>query len=95
MVYHMVWIRFHAGVSDDRRGHHLAGLLSLKGRIEGVRDVVVGENFTDRANGFTHGMLVTLEDRAALEGYGPHPEHVAVAGPLKGDAELLAMDVEG
>ena len=91
----MVWIRFRDGVSSERREHHLTGLRGLKGRVPGVVEVVVGENFTDRAKGFTHGLLVTLESRAALEGYGPHPEHVAVAGPLKEDAELMAMDVEG
>ena len=53
-----------------------------------------GKNFTDRANGFTHGLLVTLKDKAALEAYGPHPEHVAVAKPLKEDADLMAMDFE-
>ncbi len=93
-VEHMVWIKFHEGVSDRRIAEHLAALAGLKGRVPGVIDVKVGANFTDRANGCTHGLLVTLEDRAALEAYGPHPEHAKVAGPLKDDAELLALDIE-
>jgi len=93
-VEHMVWIKFKDGVNESRKAEHLDGLRALQGKIPGVIDVKVGENFTDRAKGFTHGLLVTLTDRAALEAYGPHPEHAAVAGPLKEDAELMAMDIE-
>lgn len=93
MVEHMVWIRFHDGVSDERRQAHLDGLASLADRVPGVVELVVGENFTDRAGGFTHGLLVRLKSRDGLRAYLEHPEHVAVAGPLKGDAELRAMDV--
>ncbi|MEX2387843.1 MAG: Dabb family protein, partial [Phycisphaeraceae bacterium] len=67
---------------------------SLKTKVPGIRHLAVGENFTDRSGGFTHGLLVTLESRAALKVYADHPEHVAVAGPLKADAELRALDFE-
>ncbi|MFW6060377.1 MAG: Dabb family protein [Phycisphaeraceae bacterium] len=94
MVEHMVWIRFKPGVSEARQREHLDGLRSLKGRVPGIERIAVGENFTDRAQGYTHGLLVTLTDRAALQTYADHPEHVAVAGPLREDADLLAMDIE-
>lgn len=93
-VEHMVWIKFHEGVSGARIDEHMAGLLGLKGKIPGVIDVKVGANFTDRAKGFTHGLMVKLSDRAALAAYGPHPAHQAVAKPLSADAELMAMDIE-
>ncbi len=93
-VEHMVWIRFKPGVSDDRISEHMADLASLKDRVPGVLRLEVGENFTDRAKGFTHGLVVTLESREALDAYANHPDHVAVAGPLKEDAELMAMDFE-
>lgn len=93
-VEHMVWIRFREGVGAERIAGHLAGLAGLKGKVPGIVDLRVGENFTDRANGCTHGLLVTFEDRAALEAYGPHPEHKKVSGPLREDAELFVMDIE-
>ena len=94
MVEHMVWIKFKAGVTEARQQTHLDGLRALKDRIPGIKRLAVGENFTDRAAGYTHGLLVTLEDRDALRTYADHPQHVAVAGPLKEDADLLAMDIE-
>lgn len=93
MVEHMVWIRFHDGVSPDRVAEHLAGLRGLKQRIPDVIDLAVGENFTDRSGGFTHGLLVRLPSRAALQTYQDHPDHLKVAAPLKQDAELRAMDI--
>jgi len=92
-VEHMVWIRFNDGVSAERIREHLAGLAGLRDKVPGILELVVGRNFTDRAGGFTHGLLVRLESRAALQTYIDHPEHVAVAGPLKQDAEVRALDI--
>ena len=40
----------------------------------------IGESFTTaRAKGFNYALSVTLENRAALEAYGPHPNHQLVA----------------
>ena len=94
MVEHMVWIRFNDGVSQQRIDEHLAGRRGLRETAPDVIELSVGENFTDRSGGFTHGLLVRLPSRAALQAYLDHPEHVKVAGPLKEDAELRAMDIE-
>ena len=93
-VQHMVWIKFNEGVSEQRKQEHLDGLAGLTDKVPGIVSLHVGENFTDRSGGYTHGLLVTLTDRQALEVYAPHPEHVKVAGPLKADASLLAMDIQ-
>ena len=94
MIEHMVWIKFKDGISDERKQAHLDALAGLKDRVPGIRRLSVGPNVTDRAAGYTHGLLVTLDDQAALQTYADHPEHVAVARPLREDAELMAMDIE-
>ncbi|MCC7408797.1 MAG: Dabb family protein [Phycisphaeraceae bacterium] len=94
MVEHMVWIKFRPGVTPQRVQEHLTGLAGLIKTVPGVKKLSIGPNFTDRANGFTHGLLVTLGSREALQTYQVHPEHVKVAGPLRQDAELMAMDIE-
>lgn len=93
-VQHIVWIRFKPDASPQRIREHLDNLASLRDRVPGVVELVIGENFTDRSDGYTHGMIVTFNDRASLESYLPHPEHVKAAAPMKEDADVLVMDLE-
>ena len=93
-VQHIVIIKFRDGVTPERIEWHLAGLRSLKDRVPGIRDLSVGANFTDRAAGHTHGVVVTLDDRAALPQYISHPAHVEVATALRAESDYLVMDYE-
>ena len=93
-VQHMVWCRFNDGVSAERIQEHVERLKTLPDGVPFVQKVEVGENFTDRARGFTHGIIVTLPDRESLPKYIEHPFHVEIAIPLKADAEVMAMDME-
>jgi Stress responsive A/B Barrel Domain len=73
---------------SERRG--------LKGKIAGIVDLSCGANFSQRAKGYTHGLVVRFTDRAALEAYGPHPEHQRIVqnliSPIR--ADILALDYE-
>jgi hypothetical protein len=93
-VNHMVWIKFRPGVSQERVAEHVAALRSLATRVPGIHELTIGANFTDRANGCTHGLSVILDDRAALAVYAQHPVHVQVAQALRQDADILALDYE-
>ncbi len=93
-VTHMVWIKFNADVTPATVNEHLAGLSSLKDTVPGITSLSIGANFTDRANGYTHGLLVLFPDKAALATYINHPNHVAVATALRKDAAVQALDYE-
>ncbi len=94
-VEHMVWFQFKPGIPTERQQEHAQALRGMQGKIPGVLAIKVGFNFTDRAEGCELGLIVTLEDRGALEGYGPHPEHQKVAKPLSADCQrIMAMDFE-
>jgi hypothetical protein len=93
-VNHMVWIKFHSGLGEPQIAAHLQALRLLQDRVPGVRSLNLGRNFTDRANGFTHGLCVILDDKPALAAYGPHPYHTEVAAALRRDADLLVLDFE-
>jgi len=92
-IEHMVWIKFNDGINQERIEYHLESLRSLKNQVPGIIRLAVGRNITDRAEGFTHGLLVSLASPQALEKYQAHPDHVKVAVPLKQDARLMAMDI--
>ena len=93
-VEHMVWIKFKESVGDEEIDEHLAGLGTLSDCVPDITALRLGENFTNRAAGYQYGLIVTFKSRRALDQYLSHPEHVAVADPLKRDAELMVMDFE-
>ena len=93
-VNHMVWIKFNEGTTPAAIEEHLAGLRSLPDHVPGSLELMLGTNFTERARGFTHGMMVLLTDRDALAAYAVHPAHVAVASRLVKAGEVMALDFD-
>ena len=74
----------------------MQGLKGLEEKIPGIVSLSCGANFSDRAQGFTHGLVIRFVDRAALDVYQPHPEHQEVIKTLIKPivANVLAMDYE-
>ena len=83
MVDHIVLFTLREGVAPEDAEDLLGSLAALKGSVPGVVDLSVGENFSERAGGYTHGLFVRLEDGEALEGYMRHPDHLAVVEKLE------------
>jgi hypothetical protein len=96
LVEHILLIRWTEEASQEAIDSAVAELRGLKGKIAGIVDLSCGANFSDRAKGYTHGLVVRFTDRAALEAYGPHPEHQRVVqkliSPIR--ADTLALDYE-
>ena len=93
-INHMVWVKFKPNLTQAEIDKHLSDLQNLKQKIPGIIDFSLGENFTDRAQGFTHGISVILSDKEALQNYAIHTDHVVVAKALINDAEVMALDYE-
>ncbi len=94
-VEHIVLLEPNDGVSDEQMAEALAAAAGLKDKVPGVLAVKFGKNFTDRAGNITHAANVTLADKQALAGYGPHPAHQAVAKILGGLAKnLMVVDFQ-
>ena len=96
MVEHIVLFRWTEEASQEAIASAVSELRGLKSKIAGVVELSCGANFSDRAQGYTHGLVVRFTDRAALEAYGPHPEHQRVLQnfikPIS--ADVLALDYE-
>jgi len=96
MIEHIVLFRWAEGASREAIDSVGTELRKLKDKIPGIVDLSYGANFCDRSKGYTHGLVVRFRDRAALEAYGPHPEHQRVVqkfiSPIRGD--ILAVDYE-
>ena len=96
MVEHIVLFRWTENASQDAIDRAIAELRGLKGKIAGIVDLSGGKNFSERAQGYTDGLVVRFTDRAAMEAYYPHPEHQRVVhtfiNPIR--ADVLALDYE-
>ena len=92
-IEHMVWLTPKTGVGDAKMEEILASIRALT-HVPGVMAISAGGNITDRANGATHGVLVTLESADDLSGYLGHPDHQAVGAVLREHCEVLALDYE-
>jgi len=96
MIEHIVLFRWNNATTEEAIENVLTELRGLKNKIPGIVDLSCGANFCDRAKGYTHGLVVRFTNRAALEAYGPHPEHQRVVQNLIKpiSADILALDYE-
>jgi hypothetical protein len=96
VVEHIVLFKWNAEATTEQITAAIAGLRGLKDQVPNILDLSVGENFSDRAQGFTHGLVVRFPDKAALDVYGPHPAHQHVVqtfiNPIR--ESVLALDYE-
>mmetsp|Transcript_12337 Transcript_12337/g.24558 ORF Transcript_12337/g.24558 Transcript_12337/m.24558 type:complete len:103 (+) Transcript_12337:27-335(+) len=97
-VKHIVFMKFKAETPQATLDQAKSNLLAMKGKVPGIIAISFGPTFkTDRAQGFTHALVVDLESKEGLEVYASHPEHAAVlTNDLKPnlDAPPCAMDYE-
>jgi len=88
---------FKDGVPHAERDAIVAAIRGLRATVPALRSLEIGENVSpERAQGYTHVLVETFDDRDGLAAYQSHPVHVPVATRLR-DAvsQLLAVDLEG
>jgi hypothetical protein len=64
--------------------------------VPSLRSLEVGENVSPaRAQGYTHVLVETFDDRDGLAAYAGHPDHVPVLARLReAVSQLVAVDLE-
>jgi hypothetical protein len=97
MVEHVVLFKTSATATAAQKEAMIAGLASLREKIPGIVDLTVGQNFSNRNQGFDIGLVVRFVDRAALEVYLPHPAHRGcvdeLVAPIKEDVIVVDYDI--
>jgi len=97
MIEHILLLRWKEEASQEVIDKAMAELRALKDKTPGIVDVSCGVNFSDRAKGYRHGMVMRFTDRPALEAYYPHPEHQRVVqkfiGPIRADTLILDYEL--
>jgi hypothetical protein len=79
MLTHIVIWKYREDVSQGEREEHVALLRGLPALIPEVETFAVGFDVLSLPRSYDTGLVATFRDRAALEIYTEHPEHVKVA----------------
>lgn len=80
---------------DPRVARVVSAMGRLPGRIGFIRGWESGWNLVADAQAWDYGLRAAFEDRAALEAYFDHPEHLPVLAQWEEIAELAFCDFEG
>lgn len=79
MLTHIVVWKYRTDVTQEQRDEHVGRLQRLPVFIPEIETLVVGFDMLHLPRSYDTGLVATFRDRAALDVYATHPEHVAVA----------------
>ena len=90
MLTHIVIWRYRSDVELEVREDHVRMLRRLASVIKEVESLTVGFDVVKLPRSFDSGLVALFRDRAALEAYTIHPEHIKVAAFGKAISEQVA-----
>ncbi|HEX5887680.1 MAG TPA: Dabb family protein [Pyrinomonadaceae bacterium] len=79
MLTHIVVWKYRADTEQFAREEHVKLLGNLASIIPEVQSLSVGFDMLGLPRSYDTGLVATFADRAALDAYTVHPEHVRVA----------------
>ena len=79
MLTHLVIWKYKQEASDEERREHVALLRALARVVPEVQGLAVGTDVLRLPRSYDTGLVATFRDRAGLEAYTVHPDHVVAA----------------
>jgi hypothetical protein len=79
MLTHVVIWKYRAEVDSEVRQDHVRMLRNLATVIKELESLSVGFDVVKLPRSFHTGLVATFRDRAGLDAYTIHPEHIKVA----------------
>lgn len=90
MLTHVVIWKYRADVEPEVREEHVALLRALAPLIKEIESLEVGIDVLKLPRSFDSGLVAVFRDRAALDAYTIHPEHLKVVAFGKTISEQVA-----
>jgi Stress responsive A/B Barrel Domain len=90
MLTHIVIWKYRADVEQIVRDEHVARLRRLPSIIPDVLSFHVGFDVIKLPRSYDTGLVATFRDRAALDAYTVHPQHMLVADMGRNISEQVA-----
>jgi stress responsive alpha/beta barrel protein len=94
MIDHLVFVAVRENAAPEDVDDLVSSIRGLKDTVPSVVDLTVGENFSERSGGYTHGIFVRFENREGLREYMEHPNHLAVVEKLDALTSRIVVDYE-
>lgn len=96
MIDHIVLVKFGESTTHEQLQEVVDRFKALRKHLTGIVDIQAGINFSEKNKGYQVVLSIRFEDRAALEAYGPNPEHQAVAAYIRevGRVDSIIVDIE-
>ena len=79
MLTHIVIWKYRPDVEQEVREEHVAMLRALRALIPQLESLEVGFDVLMLPRSYDTGLVATFRDRAGLDAYTIHPEHIKVA----------------
>jgi Stress responsive A/B Barrel Domain len=79
VLTHIVIWKYRADIEQVIREEHVARLRRLPSVITAMESFAVGSDMLHLPRSYHTGLVAVFRDRAALDAYTVHPEHVLVA----------------
>lgn len=79
MLKHIVVWKYREDVEEELRHEHVARLRRLPSLIKGIEQFDVGFDVLRLPRSYDTGLVAVFRDRATLDAYTVHAEHILVA----------------
>lgn len=90
MLTHIVIWKYRSDVEQEVREEHVRLLRSFSSIIKELESLAVGFDLLGLPRSFDTGLVATFKNRAGLDAYTIHPEHIKVAAFGKAISEQVA-----
>ena len=90
MLIHVVVWKYRTDIDIDIREEHITLLRNLSAVIPQVKSLSVGSDMLHLPRSYDTGLVAVFEDRAALDAYTIHPEHIKAANFGRSISEHVA-----
>ena len=90
MLTHVVVWKYRTDIDIDIREEHITLLRNLSEVILQIKSLSVGSDTLHLPRSYDTGLVAVFEDRAALDAYTIHPEHIKAANFGRSISEHVA-----
>ena len=90
MLTHVVVWKYRKDIDMDVREEHVTLLRNLSSVIPQLQSLLVGFDTLHVPRSYDTGLVAVFEDRAALDAYTIHPEHIKAANFGRSISEHVA-----